>query len=230
MKKARKLPLLGLRGGAVIVHPVLPPPSIELVAVQVLPGVAVLLLIESQSAVTVPPPDFANVNVPDAPVRDSVTTFPEEPLTDHAAVVVVTFGKTIVCATVLVLAISENDSATAEMVVVDVDVLPPIVNLPYVLVPAINVLAVVVLSERIISPLPVIVAVEQFHKAPVPKTVHVPVPRPIVAEEAVTAAVVTEYVFALKVAKIAVIPPEVSVVVNASARLTVPEGFWQEIL
>ena len=94
MKKAMKLPLLGT--GAVITHPVLPPPLIELVAVQVLPGVAVLLLIESQEVLTVPPPDVAMVKVPDAPVLDSVTTFPAEPLTDHAPVVVVTFGNTIV--------------------------------------------------------------------------------------------------------------------------------------
>ena len=112
-----------------IVHPELPPSSIEFVAVHVLPGVAVLLLIESQEVLTVPPPDFASVKVPDAPVRDSVTTFPEEPLTDHAAVVVVTFGKTMVCATVLVLVISEKVGVPV-MVVVEDPVAPPIVNVP----------------------------------------------------------------------------------------------------
>ena len=81
-----------------------------------------------------------------------------------------------------------------------------------------------------ISPVPVTTADWQFQQLPVPETVHVPVPRPIVAEEVDTTAVVTENVFALKVAEATVMPVVVPVVVNASARLTVPEGFWQAIV
>ena len=130
MKKARKLPPPAA-GASANIQPVFPPPSVELApAYQVLEGDAVLLLMDKKLEPTTPPPDLANVKVPDAPVRDNVTTLPAEPCTLNAPTVIVVFGKTMVCATVLVLAISENVIPDPVMVVVDVDVFPPIVNFP----------------------------------------------------------------------------------------------------
>lgn len=43
-----------------------------------------------------PAPDFVSVNVPDAPVRESVTTFPSVPRAVKLVTVVTAFGKTMV--------------------------------------------------------------------------------------------------------------------------------------
>lgn len=123
-----------------------------------------------------PAPDLASVKAPDAPVRESVTTLPAAPRTVNAPTVVVTFGKTMVCATILVLAISEN-VGVPEIVVVDVLVFPPIVNFPNVFVPAANVLAVVVLFDKVIPADPETVADVVTQQVPEPVTVHEALPR-----------------------------------------------------
>ena len=120
-----------------------------------------------------------------------MTKFPAAPRTVNAPTVVVTFGKTIVCATVLVLAISEN-VFVPKIVVVDVLVLPPMVNLPYVFDPPLKFLALVVLFDRMISAVPVIVDVGVFQQVPDPVIVHDAVPKFTVPVAAARVPAVTE--------------------------------------
>lgn len=127
----------------------------------------------------------------------------------------------------MVLAISENVAAP-EMVVVDVLVLPPIVNFPNVFVPATKVRAVVVLSERMISAVPETMPVKDvFHALPEPVIVQDALPRFIPdALDAANSKTVTAYVFALKLAELIVSRP---VEFKADPRLKVLETLKQLI-
>lgn len=84
-------------GGAVKIHPVLLPPSVELApAYQVDAGVAALREIERKSTpappLMMPPPVFVMVNVPETPVSISWTKLPNDPEIVKSETVVVALG------------------------------------------------------------------------------------------------------------------------------------------
>lgn len=157
-----------------------------------------------------------------------MTKLPALPEIDHLRTVVVTFGNTIVWATVLVLASSPKVLAPAK-VSVDAPVAPPIVKLLYVNPPPKKVRALVVVLDRTIgadAELNVrFVVVLTFQTLPTPLRVHVPDPivtvRAIVPE-ALNSPVVTAKLLASKAPDVTInVRPEPSVIFAANCRVPV---------
>lgn len=169
--------LLAAAGGAVKIHPVLLPASVEFApAYQVAPPVAIELLTDMKSTPTTPLV-LDRVKVPLAPVRDKVRRFPEVPDAVKFATVVVTFGKMIVQAVGFVLLISAN----VFVPVIESDPAPPWLSSGYDNPPPANVFALP--EVMLIVPVPELmvklVEVAAFHAVPAPTKVNVPEPNVI---------------------------------------------------